>query len=262
MICSKQEFEKCLKDENKLFALTSIYITPKTVGDFFYGNINQFKERFFSNLTFEIVRELADEYDCYINIEKVDDNTVETSMDTNFVRSEDPVLYHADKLPSVLFAHGKESGPWGEKIKALADVARSHGYAVNSPDFRGMDDPEERVTHLLQVASEMQEPFILVGSSMGGYVALRASRKLPTLGLFLMVPAVGCDGYQVPRPIPGCKRMTIVQAWQDKVIPVHNVIEYAQRHHAELHLVNSDHHLSGQISLLACLFDRFLERGR
>ena len=28
----------------------------------------------------------------------------------------------------VVFSHGQESGPWGRKIAALADVARSEGY--------------------------------------------------------------------------------------------------------------------------------------
>jgi len=162
-------------------------------------------------------------------------------------------------IPSVIFAHGKESGPWGEKIKSLADIAKSHGYEVESPDFRGMDNPEERVKLLLEVASSMAGPFILVGSSMGGYVALRASQKLPTAGLFLMAPAVGISGYLEQRPIPGSKRMTIIHAWQDEIIPANKVIEYAGIHHAELHLVNSDHRLSGQIPLLKILFSRFIE---
>jgi len=172
----------------------------------------------------------------------------------------DKALYQTDRLPSVIFAHGKESGPLGEKIFALADVARSHGHTVESPNFRGMDNPEERVKHLLKVASGMQGPFILVGSSMGGYVSLRASRKLPAVGLFLMAPAVGLPGYRVSHPVPGCKQMTIVHAWKDEVIPVHNVIDYAEHHQAELHLVNSDHRLSGQIPMLTQLFNRFILR--
>jgi hypothetical protein len=171
------------------------------------------------------------------------------------------ILHHIYKPLSVIFAHGKESGPWGEKILALANVARSHGHAVESPDFRGMDDPEERVKHLLKIASGMRGPYILVGSSMGGYVSLRASRKLLTLGLFLMAPAVGLAGYRVPRPVPGCKLVTIVHAWQDEIIPVHNLIDYAERHQTELHLVNSDHRLSGQIAMLTQLFDKFLGQG-
>lgn len=165
---------------------------------------------------------------------------------------------HTEKLPSVIFSHGKESGPMGKKIVALADVARAYGFAVESPDFREMNNPEERVKHLLNIVSEMKGPFILVGSSMGGYVSLRVSREIPTVGLFLMAPAVGLPGYQVSQPVPGCKQMTIVHAWQDEIIPVKSVIDYAERHQADLHLVNSDHRLSGQIPMLEQLFDSFL----
>jgi len=176
------------------------------------------------------------------------------------VKSEDPVFYHARKPPTVLFAHGKESGPWGEKIVALAEVARKHGYESESPDFMGIDDPEARVKLLLKAAFAKQSPFILVGSSMGGYVALRASAMLQTVGLFLMAPAIGIPGYQEPHPVPACNKMTIIHAWKDELIPAKNVIEYAENYQAELHLLNSDHRLSGQIPLLVKLFDSFIGR--
>jgi hypothetical protein len=34
----------------------------------------------------------------------------------------------------VYFSHGKESGPWGSKIKRLAGIAQQKGYAVDSID--------------------------------------------------------------------------------------------------------------------------------
>lgn len=177
------------------------------------------------------------------------------------VKSEDSVPYHARKMPVVLFAHGKESGPSGKKIVALAEVAKSLGYETKSPDFQGIDDPEERVKLLLETAATMAGPFILVGSSMGGYVVLRASQILPTVGIFLMAPAVGIPGYREQYPLPGCDVVTIIHAWQDEIIPANNVIEYAKRHHAELHMVNSNHPLNGQVPFLEMLFSRFIEIG-
>lgn len=179
-------------------------------------------------------------------------------MQSNIARVEECNLCNTNILPLVIFAHGKESGPRGAKILALADVAKSHGCQVESIDFRGMNDPEERVKHLIQIGSAKQRPLILVGSSMGGYVVLRASKVLPTVGLFLLAPAVGLDGYQNPVSEPGCECVTIVHAWQDDIIPVRNVINYAERYQAELHLVNSDHRLNSQIPLLVQLFERFL----
>ena len=53
--------------------------------------------------------------------------------------------------PRVIFAHGKESGPWGSKIQHLAAIADELGYTVDSPDYQGMDDPRDRVARLLEL---------------------------------------------------------------------------------------------------------------
>ena len=45
----------------------------------------------------------------------------------------------------VVFSHGKESGPWGRKITALAEVARAEGYEAHSVDYRGIEEPRARV---------------------------------------------------------------------------------------------------------------------
>src|ERR1700710_3032760 len=42
---------------------------------------------------------------------------------------------------TVVFSHGKESGPWGSKITAMAAVARGLDLEVESVDYRGMEDP-------------------------------------------------------------------------------------------------------------------------
>jgi len=50
-----------------------------------------------------------------------------------------------DKRRLVLFAHGKESGPWGNKIQALAEVAKYYEYRVESPDYSDLPDANSRV---------------------------------------------------------------------------------------------------------------------
>ena len=83
----------------------------------------------------------------------------------------------------VVFSHGHESGPWGRKISALAEVARSEGYETESVDYRGIDAPRERITRLADFCKELQGDLVLVGSSLGGYVAVaseyRALAELP-----------------------------------------------------------------------------------
>ena len=79
----------------------------------------------------------------------------------------------ATDKPLVSFAHGKESGPWGTKITALADIARRCGYAVDSPDYSHSHDPRARLQQLLEQQPQGL-PLVLAGSSMGGYVAAHA----------------------------------------------------------------------------------------
>ena len=70
----------------------------------------------------------------------------------------------------VVFSHGKESGPWGFKIKRLAAIAEQMGCNVESIDYTSLMDPDLRVERLLTVLETQIQPAILVGSSMGGSI--------------------------------------------------------------------------------------------
>jgi predicted esterase len=160
----------------------------------------------------------------------------------------------------VVFAHGKESGPWGTKIHHLAHIAKQHGAAVLSPDFGDLSDPDRRVERLLTLTLPPHDDLILVGSSMGGYVSAVASQTLKPRGLFLMAPAVGMPGYEVQTLQLGNTPTCIVHAWQDEVIPVENVTAFAKSNQAELHLLNADHRLNGVLPEVGVLFGEFLFR--
>jgi predicted alpha/beta hydrolase family esterase len=164
-------------------------------------------------------------------------------------------------MPTVYFAHGKESGPWGPKILALAEVARAKGFEAISPDYSGIDDPDERVKQLLAVFGETHGTTVLVGSSMGGYVSTVASEIIKPAGLFLMAPAfyIPDSDYSVQAPVPFASRTVVVHGWNDDIVPVDNSIEFARKHRSELHLLNSDHRLNDQIPLLVRLFTDLLE---
>lgn len=165
--------------------------------------------------------------------------------------------------PLVIFAHGKESGPWGSKITYLADIAKQFGAAVLSPDYSNLSDPEQRVAHLLalpEVAQRASTRLVLVGSSMGGYVSTVASQTLKPAGLFLLAPALGLPGYATQAPTPGCDNVEIVMGWGDTVIPVANVIGFAAQHQATLHLLNGDHRLISVLPEVGDIFRAFLQR--
>jgi pimeloyl-ACP methyl ester carboxylesterase len=164
------------------------------------------------------------------------------------------------RSPYVCFSHGKESGPWGTKIAAMADLARDRGLAVESLDYRGIDDPSARVARLVAHCGDIDRPLVLVGSSMGGHVAAAASAQLPeVLGLFLIAPAFYMPGYESLTPEPRARRITIVHGWRDDVVPVANSIRFAARHRAGLHLIDGDHRLVDHVFEINRFFDWFLD---
>jgi pimeloyl-ACP methyl ester carboxylesterase len=158
----------------------------------------------------------------------------------------------------VVFSHGKESGPWGSKISALAERATRRHWVVDSVDYRGIDDPHARVSRLL--ATDLGSPgvLILVGSSMGGHVAAAASKALGSAGLFLMAPAFYMPGFEAATPVPAAAPVTIVHGWNDEVVPVENSIRYARAYGATLHLLDTDHRMNDRIEEIGGQFELFL----
>jgi len=158
----------------------------------------------------------------------------------------------------VVFSHGKESGPWGSKITAMAAVARDLGWGMESVDYRGLDDPAARVSKLIDYAGELEEPPVLVGSSMGGHVAAAAAGRLKPRGLFLLAPAFYMPGYEQYTPQEVACPTVIVHGWHDDIVPADNSIRWAREHRAALHLLDSDHRLEDQIDAIRLLLRAFL----
>ena len=160
----------------------------------------------------------------------------------------------------VLFAHGKESGPWGSKIKHLAAIAERLGAQVLSPDYGDLPDPDARVARLRAMPLPVHDRLVLAGSSMGGYVSTVASQGMAAHGLFLMAPAFYMPGYAVQEPAPGAPATCVVFGWRDAVIPVAHGIRFAQTHRAALHVLDGDHRLNSVLPEVGVLFEGFLRR--
>ena len=160
----------------------------------------------------------------------------------------------------VCFSHGKESGPQGTKISALGEVALRKGWQVESLDYRGMDDPHERVATLEAWCQAIHDPYVLVGSSMGGHVAAAAAAGggSDALGLFLMAPAFYVPGYVEFTPPPPACTTTIVHGWHDDVIPWQNSARFAESSLCTLVLLNDDHRLGEMLDQLTAQFELFL----
>lgn len=97
--------------------------------------------------------------------------------------------------PVVVFLHGLESGPAGFKIRELSRVVEAHGGRVLAPDCQGVRDPQVRVSTVWAQWPHQAATVILVGSSLGGYVAaaLAAQHRPANLQhLLLLCPALIC----------------------------------------------------------------------
>lgn len=159
----------------------------------------------------------------------------------------------------VIFSHGQESGPWGTKINKMAEAVRQAGHFADSVDYRGIDDPGERVNKLIAYCKELDTPPVLVGSSMGGHVATAAAATVSAKGLFVLAPAYYMPGFEALTPVPPEVPIQIVHGWHDDIVPVENSIRYAQECHAGLAIVDSDHRLTSAIDKIVAHLHYFLE---
>jgi alpha/beta superfamily hydrolase len=158
----------------------------------------------------------------------------------------------------IIFSHGKESGPWGTKIKHLAEIARKHKCEVDSIDYRAYANPDDRVLQLLNYLKNEEEEFILVGSSMGGYVSIVASEQVEATAVFLLAPALYLEGYNKQEYLSKSKNIEIIHGKSDEVIPFGNSVKYAKEAKCTLHLIEGDHRLNTSLEQVEEIFEEFL----
>ena len=162
----------------------------------------------------------------------------------------------------VVFSHGLDSSPFSTKIRALYEIAEGEGFEVAAVDYRGINDPDERVQMLADFCRDFSGHLVLAGSSLGGYVSLAAAPMLHARGVFLMAPAL------IPPRVPPLKRgvptcpIALVHGWRDEVIPYEESMRFANENKLALHLVESDHRLHSAIPFLRYLFQYFLVESR
>lgn len=161
----------------------------------------------------------------------------------------------------VCFSHGQESGPWGTKIQSMAGVAQREGWQVESIDYQGMASGLDRRDKLLEWCKRQPCPFALVGSSMGGFVAMAAAAQVEPLGLFVLAPAFYVPGYEEYMPpvseLPDCPTL-MVHGWHDDVVPWQGSVRYGSETGARLVMVDGDHRLTANIATINELLVNFL----
>lgn len=152
----------------------------------------------------------------------------------------------------VFFLHGLESGPDGLKIQAMRAAAEALGWRTEAPDFRGMRDPVLRARHL-QALLPAGQRVLLVGSSLGGYVAAAVACSPGLIqGLFLLCPAFDLPGYPLTRPEQPLRgdAVRIVHGRHDSVVPLANSARAASAWQCPLLVTEDDHPLHASVDLI------------
>jgi non-heme chloroperoxidase len=119
------------------------------------------------------------------------------------VRPPDGVSPHATPL---VFLHGAFAGAWCWAEHFLPAFA-ARGYTCLAPSFRGHGGSDGRdrlsratiadyVADLASVVEGLERPPVLIGHSMGGFVAMKYAERAPVAGLalFAAVPPAGLMG--------------------------------------------------------------------
>ncbi len=158
----------------------------------------------------------------------------------------------------VVYNHGKDSIPWGEKTILFAEVAKRHGYSFESPDYREQPDPDKRAGQLLAMDLSGYDQIILIGSSMGAYVATVASESIKPHGLFLFAPAFYLPGYLQTEFKPTAEAIRVFHGWQDDIVPPENAWRFCRNYRVRLNLYDTDHRMLSVMPQLTEEFSRFL----
>lgn len=162
----------------------------------------------------------------------------------------------------IIFSHGKESGPWGGKIRHLASIASSLNCKVDSIDYQGLQEPEQRVVKLVSFLAENGADHagqtVLAGSSMGACVSLVASQQYPVAGLFLLAPAFGlARGWDLDLQ-PHTNTTEVVHGWNDELISAQAVVDWCSKYRCTMHCVDDSHRLLEALPAIGHWFKLFL----
>src|SRR5581483_3519674 len=124
-------------------------------------------------------------------------------------------------VPSVLYLHGFASSPKSQKVQALRERLAPHGIELNAPDLNVPSfeklDYDALVERAVRVAGT---PHVVVGSSLGGLVAVEVVRRGVAVPMVLIAPALGIADQWVAKLPPG-DPMVVYNHAVDARVPIH-----------------------------------------
>jgi hypothetical protein len=134
----------------------------------------------------------------------------------------------------VLYLHGFASSPESSKATFLARKFAERGISMIVPDLNAPDFSTLTVTRMLQqvrtALAAHADPFVIIGSSLGGFVAVQAALEHPSrvTRLVLLAPALDFDGNRLSelgdRGLSAWKssnQLMVFHYGKGRMVPVH-----------------------------------------
>ena len=134
----------------------------------------------------------------------------------------------------VLYLHGFASSPESSKAAFFSRKFAERGISTIVPDLNAPDFSTLTVTRMLQqvrdVLAARGEPFVVIGSSLGGFVAVQAALEHPSwiARVVLLAPALDFDGNRLSelgdRGLAAWKssnRLMVFHYGSGRMMPVH-----------------------------------------
>lgn len=120
-----------------------------------------------------------------------------------------------DDVVTVIYLHGFASGITSSKATYIGQRLRKRGVRFEAPDLNLPDFSTLTVTRMLEQTSALitasDEPVVLMGSSLGGFVAVNAAAQRPAdvSKLVLLAPALDFNEEGLKGPGGAC-----IEDWQ------------------------------------------------
>lgn len=167
----------------------------------------------------------------------------------------------------VLYLHGLNSGKWGKKSISLG----FSGYDVETPElpgnwatalankipfFFGKTKKEhwDEAIQIVKDAIEKHDPEVIVGSSMGGALAMEIAKECPGVPLILIAPAWKTFGVE-PKIENPC---VIFHANQDSLVALKDSKELVEKNpHVELNVVEDDHRVNKHLDKILAAVENY-----
>ncbi|MBU2954926.1 YqiA/YcfP family alpha/beta fold hydrolase [Marinobacter sp. F3R08] len=163
----------------------------------------------------------------------------------------------------VFLSHGLESGPGSTKVQAMKQEAeRFANVQAHAIDHRSTKDPATRLAQMREAMTKYDASpgkTILAGSSMGGWVCAQTSTETPTLGCFMLAPALAMARYPQSSPLIRARHCQIIHGWDDDVVPVIPVLDLAREQGLPILILPDGHRLENSLERVVSEFRIFLQ---